>query len=128
MSVKIRPDVFACLLRYMILAARSKRLVPYNEIENACGLGHNMVGHYAGMLGDFCIYHGLPLLNALIVNTKECMPSHGFDGYIKKEGNHQNWGECVSACFSHFHQPTLRELQVKDFQGLTTLAREWFED
>jgi hypothetical protein len=118
--------VFSNILRYLILAAQTKRVVPYNELENAFGLSHNMAGFYAGTVGNFCGDNGWPLLNALVVNTTTCMPSEGFDAYL--EDSDLSWGDCLAQCWKHFHLTTSRELQVRNFSGLTTLVREWGKD
>jgi hypothetical protein len=116
-------DVFSNILRYLIMAAQNKRFVPYNELENVFGLSHNMAGFYAGKVGDFCLDYEWPLLNALIISTTECRPSHGFDDYLV--GVYNNWGDCISDCFKTFHLSTSRAHQVKNFSGLTKLSREW---
>ncbi|KTB59605.1 MULTISPECIES: hypothetical protein [Pseudomonas] len=118
--------VFSNILRYLILAAQAKRVVPYNELENAFGLSHNMAGFYAGTVGNFCCDNGWPLLNALVVNTTTCMPSEGFDAYL--EDSDMSWGDCLAQCWKHFHLTTSRELQVRNFSGLTTLVRKWGKD
>ncbi len=117
------PAVFANILRYLIQAAQDKRVVPYNELENLFGLSHNMAGYYAGRVGQFCLDKEWPLLNALVVNTKECRPSDGFDYY--EEQSEMSWGECLSECWVNFHIKTPREQQVRNFSGLTALVREW---
>jgi hypothetical protein len=116
-------DVFSNVLRYLILAAQAKRVVPYNELENAFGLSHNMAGFYAGVVGDFCRDKKMPLLNSLVVNTTSCTPSEGFDAYL--DDSQKNWGECLAHCWKYFHLTTSREHQVKNFSGLTNAVREW---
>ncbi|MNF77178.1 hypothetical protein D3C84_593160 [compost metagenome] len=118
-------DVFSNVLRYLILAAQAKRVVPYNELENAFGLSHNMAGFYAGVVGDFCRDKKMPLLNSLVVNTTSCTPSEGFDAYL--DDSQMNWGECLAHCWKYFHLTTSREHQVKNFSGLTNSVREWGE-
>jgi hypothetical protein len=116
------PAVFANILRYLILAAQNKRVVPYNELENAFGLGHNMAGYYAGRVGAFCQEHDWPLLNALVVNTTTCMPSDGFNTFLEED---MSWGDCLASCWKAFHLTTTREHQVRNFTGLTKLTRQW---
>lgn len=125
MPAYFKLEVFSNILRYLILAAQSKRVVPYNELENAFGLSHNMAGYYAGIVGTFCHDNNWPLLNSLVINTTSCMPSEGFDAYLDDSG--MNWGECLAECWKHFHLTTSREHQVKNFSGLTSLVREWGE-
>lgn len=116
-------DVFSGILRYLVFSAQSKRVVPYNELENLFGLSHNMAGNYAGIVGDFCKDNGWPLLNALVINTTTCKPSSGFDSYLGD--SESDWGQCLAECWRFFHLTTSREHQVKNFSGLTTLVREW---
>ncbi|MDU8499906.1 hypothetical protein RYB01_12020 [Pseudomonas syringae] len=123
MPAYFKLEVFSNILRYLILAAQAKRVVPYNELENAFGLSHNMAGYYAGIVGDFCHDNDWPLLNSLVINTTTCMPSEGFDAYL--EDSKMNWGECLAQCWKHFHLTTSREHQVRNFSGLTSLVREW---
>lgn len=118
--------VLSNILRYLILAAQSKRLVPYHELENVFGLSHNMAGYYSGSVGDFCIGQKWPLLNALVINTTECKPSGGFDAYLEEYG-YEDWGEAISHCFKYFHQKTSRSAQVKNFSGLGNIVKEWVE-
>ena len=72
-------EKFKCLVRFMIQAAKDKRCVTYKEIENLFGLSHKQAGIYAGMIGDYCLSRRMPLLNALIINTKDCFPAEGYD-------------------------------------------------
>ena len=123
MPTHFQREVFANVLRYLILAAQNKRVVPYNELENVFGFSHNMAGFYAGRVGDFCQGQGWPLLNSLVVNTTTCMPSKGFAGYLRDAGT--DWGTCLAHCWQGFHLPTSREHQVRNFSGLTRLVREW---
>ncbi|CAI8824011.1 AAA-ATPase_like domain-containing protein [Pseudomonas sp. IT-232MI5] len=123
MPAYFKLDTFSNILRYLILAAQAKRVVPYNELENAFGLSHNMAGRYAGAVGDFCRDNKLPLLNALVINTTVCKPSDGFDDYLDDSG--MTWGDCLAHCWRYFHLTTSRTHQVKNFSGLTELVREW---
>ncbi|RON96496.1 hypothetical protein BK672_07990 [Pseudomonas fluorescens] len=116
-------DTFSSILRYLILAAQAKRVVPYNELENAFGLSHNMAGFYAGMVGNFCYDNKLPLLNSLVINTTACKPSEGFDAYL--DDSKMTWGDCLAQCWKYFHLTTSRVHQVKNFSGLTDLVRKW---
>ena len=116
-------DTFSSILRYLILAAQEKRVVPYNELENAFGLSHNMAGFYAGIVGNFCHDNKLPLLNSLVINTTACKPSEGFDAYLAD--SKMTWGDCLAQCWKHFHLTTSRVHQVKNFSGLTDLVRKW---
>jgi hypothetical protein len=109
-------DKFKCFVRYMINAAQQKRCVPYYELENLFGLGHEQCGYYAGRLGDYCINQRLPRLNGLIVSSNDCIPSEGFDWYQREYG--RSWGEVVSECWKHFHVTSTRRKQVLNFSGV----------
>ena len=126
MPAYFKLEVFSNILRYLVLAAQAKRVVPYHELENAFGLSHNMAGYYAGIVGDFCNDNDWPLLNSLVINTSSCMPSEGFDTYLVNLD--VSWGECLAQCWKHFHLATSREHQVRNFSGLTSLVREWGKD
>ena len=119
--------VLANILRYLIHAAQQKRLVPYHELENLFGLSHNMAGFYSGKVGDFCLEQEWPMLNALVINTTHCIPSHGFDYYLKKY-DCDNWGEALSHCFKYFHQKSSRAQQVQHYSGLTKVVKEWTDN
>lgn len=123
MPTYFSPEIFASYLRYLVQAAQNKRVVPYHELENVFGLGHNMVGYYAGQVGDFCNHHDWPLLNALVISATTCMPSDGFDSYLR--GRQTTWGDCLAECWREFHLTTSRAHQVRNFSGLTSMAREW---
>ena len=100
-QVIISEDKFKCFVRYVIQVAKDKRCVPYYELENVFGLAHNVVGWYAGRLGDYCNARSLPMLNCLIVSSTTCEPSEGFEWYLKHAGT--SWGEMVSSCWKKFH-------------------------
>ena len=106
-------DKFKVFVRYLIQVAKEKRCVPCNELENVFGLSHKQAGLDAGRLGDYCISREIPPLNGLIVNAKDCVPSHGFDWYQRQYG--KSWGEVVSDCWKEFHVTSSREKQVQDF-------------
>lgn len=124
MPTYYNPVVFSLIVRYLIKAAQDKRAVPYFELENLFGLSHNMAGFYAGCVGNFCQEQGWPrpLLNSLVINTKNCQPSEGFDGYLPED---KSWGNCLSECWAYFHVTSPREQQVRNFSGLTKLLRDW---
>lgn len=92
---------FKCFVRYLIQVAKEKRCVTYRELENLFGLNHDLVGTYAGAIGDYCINRNLPPLNALIISSSDCKPSGGYSWYHEHWG--KPWGEVVSACWKHFH-------------------------
>ena len=127
------PKTFAYILRYMITAAQDKRAVTYHELEKIFCLGHNMVGLYAGMIGDYCLYEDLPMLNALIINSSECMPSGGFTGYIDayneqyefENNDARNWGELVAECWSHYHVKQNKQQQFGSFSNLSETVNSW---
>jgi hypothetical protein len=110
---QLSEDKFKAFVRYMIHAAKQKRCVPYVELENVFGLGHDAVGWYAGKLGDYCNARKLPILNGLIVSSTECMPSEGFSWYQKKYG--KSWGEIVCECWRFFHLTSSRAKQSQHF-------------
>ncbi len=128
MSTYFNSAVLANILRYLIHAAQQKRLVPYYELENLFGLSHNMAGDYAGKVGNFCLANkGWPLLNALVINTRDCSPSHGFDSYLA-DSQYENWGEALSGCFKYFHQPSSRAKQVEHYSGLSKVVKAWSKE
>lgn len=116
---------FKAFVRYLVMVAEQKRCVPYYELENIFGLNHEYVGGYAGVLGDFCIDRGWPLLNGLIISSTECVPSEGFDQYM--DGTGMNWGEHVQDCWKTFHVTSTRAKQVQNFSGLDAEVSDFFE-
>jgi len=124
-EVSISADKFKCFVRYMIQAAKQKRCVPYFELENIFGLGHDSVGWYAGTLGDYCKARDLPLLNSLIINSTTCEPSDGFESYQRADGRH--WGEILRDCWQKFHVTSNREKQSQDFGQRDADVAEFLE-
>ena len=107
---------FKAFVRYLIQVAKDKRCVTYQELENVFGLSHGLVGYYAGRLGDLCIDWKWPRLNGLIINQTDCVPSNGFDYYLKECG--KSWGEVVCDCWKKFHIQIPKSKAVKDFTKL----------
>jgi len=114
-SLQLSEEKFKAFVRYMIHSAKQKRCVPYVELENVFGLGHDGVGMYAGVLGDYCNARKIPILNRLIVSSTDCTPSEGFAWYQKKYG--RSWVEIVSECWRYFHLTSSRSKQSQHFSG-----------
>lgn len=110
-----QPERFKCFVRYLINVAKEKRCVTYKELENIFGLSHRQAGWYAGLLGDYCIQRNLPLLNGLIINATNCIPSEGYMWYEQQSG--KSWGEVVAACWCEFHVTQDHAKQSQDFSG-----------
>ncbi|MBE4467430.1 hypothetical protein HJ014_22665 [Vibrio parahaemolyticus] len=108
-------EKFKCFVRFMINVAKEKRCVTYKEIENIFGLSHKQAGIYAGTLGNYCIKRELPLLNSLIINATDCVPSEGYEWYDAHAGMH--WGEVVANCWCEFHVTQDLAKQSQDFSG-----------
>ena len=124
--VKLSEDKFKCFVRYLIQVAKQKRCVPYVDLENAFGLGHDQIGWYAGILGDYCLDRNLPMLNGLIISSTNCVPSEGFDWYQEEYG--RSWGEIVSECWQHFHVTSSRAKQSQDFSRRDTDIKNFLEN
>jgi hypothetical protein len=107
---------FKTFVRFLIQVAKEKRCVTYQELENVFGLSHRQVGYYAGKLGDLCIKWNWPRLNGLIINQTDCVPSNGFDYYLRE--CRKSWGEITCECWKKFHTSILKTKRVKDFTGL----------
>ena len=127
------PKTFTYIFRYMITAAQEKRAVTYHELEKVFCLGHNMVGLYAGMLGDYCLYsEELPMLNALIINSSECMPSGGFSGYLdeynEQYDDDKTWGDLIAECWAHYHVKKNKQQQFGSFKNLNDEVSNWLEE
>jgi len=108
-------EKFKCFVRYLIRVAKDKRCVTYKEIENIFGLSHKQAGIYAGLLGDYCLSKNLPLLNGLIINATNCIPSEGYDWY--EEHAQMTWGEVIARCWKRFHVTQEHVKQSQDFSG-----------
>jgi hypothetical protein len=113
MDGNFQVEKFKVFVRYLIQVAKDKRCVPYHELENVFGLSHKQVGIYAGELGNYCSARKLPLLNGLIINTTDCVPSEGFDWYQKECS--KTWGEVVCECWKKFHVTSSTSKQKQDF-------------
>lgn len=94
-------DKFIVLVRYMILAAESKRFVTYAELNKLLGVSIEDLRDFAGFLGDFCYENDLPYLNSLIINSTNGMPGEDYFEWLD-EGK-EAWGTNVAACMSGFH-------------------------
>lgn len=126
MAIEVNPVVFNIFFRFMINAAKNKRLVPYHELENIFGFSHNIVGMYAGNLGHFCYDNGYPLLNSIIVNASNPKPAHGYDEWVADAELEIDWSEEMFKCFKRFHVPSDRQQQTRHFSGMNDLVKEWF--
>lgn len=115
-NFEIDDGKFKSFVRYLIQVAKEKRCVTYQELENVFGLSHGQLGYYAGKLGDLCIDWDWPRLNGLIINQTDCIPSKGFNFYLKEYG--KSWGEVVCDCWRKFHVSIPISKAVKDFSGL----------
>jgi hypothetical protein len=111
--LNFQAEKFKVFVRYLIQVAKDKRCVSYVELENVFVLSHKQAGMYAGRLGDYCHSRKIPPLNGLIINSTDCIPSHGFDWYQKQYK--KSWGEVVADCWSEFHVTSTRGKQVQDF-------------
>ena len=94
-------DKFVVLVRYMILAAESKRFVTYAELNKLLGVSIEDLRDFAGYLGDFCYENNLPYLNSLIINSTNGMPGEDYFEWLD-EGK-EAWGKYVASCMSEFH-------------------------
>ena len=76
------------------------------------------------------------MLNALIINSSECMPSNGFDEYLKdynetyelKGDDERDWGELVAECWAHYHIKQNKKQQFGAYTDLKEEVGEWLED
>ena len=118
-------EKFKVFVRHLIHIAKDKRCVTYNELENIFGLSHAQVGYYSGALGDYCISREMPPLNALVISSTDCIPSHGFDWY--QERYDASWGELVSQCFKYFHITISAQKKAQDFGGRDNDVVDWLE-
>jgi hypothetical protein len=125
-SRNFQAEKFKCYVRQLIHVAKQKRCVTYNELENLFGLSHEQVGYYAGALGDYCISRKLPPLNALIISSTDCVPSHGFDWY--QEQYNLTWGELVTKCWKFFHVTLEASKKSKDYGGRDTDVDDFLSD
>jgi len=112
-NYNFQEERFKCFVRFMINTAKDKRCVTYKEVENIFGLSHKQAGYYAGMLGGYCISRGIPLLNGLIINATDCIPSEGYEWYENQAD--MSWGEVVAACWREFHVTQAHAKQSQDF-------------
>jgi len=124
-ELNFQPEKFKVFVRVMIQAAKEKRCVTYNELENIFGLSHKQIGHYSGALGDYCMSRKLPPLNSLIISSTDCMPSNGFDWYQEKYNT--SWGELISTCYKKFHITSAPSKKSEDFSGRDSDVVVWLD-
>lgn len=122
----VDPKILNIFLRYMINAARHKRLIPYYELQGIFGLDRGTVGKYAGCLGHFCYDNNYPLLNSLIVNADNPKPSYGYDEWMLEAGVEINWEEEMFKCFKHYHVTSTNAKHFENLTGMTKEVTYWF--
>lgn len=92
----------AYIIRYLIFCAEKKDFLQYDDIRKIFGVSGENLGEYAGAVGDYCLKHNLPLLNALIVNTSGSV-GYGWKDWIKSTREKITWEEAVNKCFRTYH-------------------------
>ena len=108
---------FKVFVRYMVCVAENKRCVTYRELEQIFGLGHDYVGWFAGILGFYCNYPEWPMLNSLIINSTDCVPSNGFTDF--EQYTNKSWGELIAECWKYFHVKYAED-NKDNYSGLDT--------
>ncbi len=106
------------LCAYLVKAAIDKRCVPYIEAQSVLGVTRAQIGWYAGTIGDYCLERGLPLLNALLIQTQTCQPNEDGFGFYRDERG-EDWGTLVSKCWTYFAEPGMRRAAGDHFTGLS---------
>ena len=120
-----QPERFKCFVRFLINVAKDKRCVTYKELENIFGLSHQQVGIYAGTLGDYCVTRNLPLLNGLVINATDCIPSEGYEWY--QQQSNMSWGEVIASCWKEFHVTQGHAKQSQDFSKRDVDVEDFLE-
>ncbi|WP_340614268.1 hypothetical protein [Xenorhabdus thailandensis] len=122
----VDPNILNIFLRYMINAARNKKLVTYYELQCIFGFSRKTVGKYAGCLGHFCYENKYPLLNSLIVNIDNPKPSYGYDEWMSQAGVEVNWDDEAFNCFKYYHVTSTNAKYFKHFTGMKKEVMDWF--
>ena len=92
----------AYIIRYLIFCAEKKDFLQYDDIRKIFGVSGENLGEYAGAVGDYCLKHNLPLLNALIVNTSGSV-GYGWKDWVKSKKAPITWEDAVNKCFKTYH-------------------------
>jgi hypothetical protein len=117
---------FDMLVRFMIVAAENTRLVQYSEITKVFGISLEDIRDYAAFLGVFCRVNKYPLLNSLIINTKDGMP--GDDFFTWASDTRDNWGNHIASCFSGFHRPLGNANRFNNTSGISGQIARFLND
>ncbi len=70
-------------------------------------------GRFAGNVGLLCKEENWPLLNSIIINQKDYMPSSGYDDWKKSEKVKSKWSEDVSNCWKKSQKFNLEKVDKK---------------
>ena len=62
----------------LVLAARSRQILTYEMIAQACGIPAPSIGDFLRPIQQFCTEHELPPLTSIVVNKSTGMPGEGF--------------------------------------------------
>ena len=92
----------AYIIRYLIFCAEKKDFLQYDDIRKIFGVSGESLGEYADKVGEYCYRHGLPLLNALIVNSSGSV-GDGWKDWVKFMKINTTWEEAVNNCFKTYH-------------------------
>lgn len=128
MEINLDREKFISLVRHMIIAAEDMRFARYFEINKATGIPLQHIGFYAGALGDFCLYHSKPCLNALIIGSTNGRPGDGFAEWATVSGEKKNWGDHVADCLSYFHLQRDIEERFRNTSGINDEIDEFLEE
>jgi hypothetical protein len=62
----------------LVLAARSRQVLTYEMVAQACGVPAPSIGDFLRPIQQYCTENGLPPLTSIIVNKSSGLPGDGF--------------------------------------------------
>jgi len=120
---------FIAFTRYMVISATECRMITYQELMDIFGLSRiSQMGNFAGNLGTFCKSMKWPLLNSLIINQTDYIPSDGYNEWIVGNTNTKSgevtaeWGKEIVKCWKKFKNPKQK------LKGLNKVIKDYFKE
>ena len=110
----------------MILAAENKKFVTYAELNKLSGVSIEDLRDFAGLIGDFCHYNGLPYLNSLLINSTDGRPGDDYFEWLDKPIS--EWGVQIARCFSEFHLSMSNKKRFINTSGMNESINDFLRD
>jgi hypothetical protein len=120
----INPYFLIALFRAVALSAMERKLITYNEAQLRSGLSRSgaHIATYCGLLGDFCKYLKIPVLNSIVVDCHTCYPNDDCPDKLKSQETLE--AEMIS-CFSYWNGPKNKK---HGLTGINEKIRDWLDE